>query len=247
MGVLDPSDPGSARVANAPAPAGDASGGGVRRMRSGHPKAPANTPDAGRHPKAPAKSSGIVGVQSETSIRRFLTKPGHTGCKRRPCRVSSVIVLLRAVEKASVPMSQYPCPLCVPGRSRSALSAACAVMLGLAALGGGCASNDSAPSRVAGPMPQPAVQSMRVDVEDDGLPSQLAPRHRRAVADDPAEPWSPNYGTVKSANLDPVAITAKLDGAAASTPRQPVRESHAMADADDIIRRAIAEHEIRQR
>lgn len=120
-------------------------------------------------------------------------------------------------------------------------------MLGLAALGGGCASSESAPSRVAGPMPHPAVQSMRVEVEDDGLPSQLAPRHRRPVPDDPTEPWSPNYGSVKSAGLDPVTISAKLDIPPALVMRQPIRERYAVVDADDIIRRAIAEHEIRRR
>ena len=34
----------------------------------------------------------------------------------------------------------------------------------------------------------------RVEIEDDGLPAQLAPRNRRPGPDDPSQPWSPNYG-----------------------------------------------------
>lgn len=41
----------------------------------------------------------------------------------------------------------------------------------------------------------PAHKSRQPDVEDDGLPSQVPPpRNRKHEADDPSEPFSPNYG-----------------------------------------------------
>lgn len=37
----------------------------------------------------------------------------------------------------------------------------------------------------------------RIEIEDDGLPVQVAPfRYQRRADDDPTEPFSPNYGTV---------------------------------------------------
>jgi hypothetical protein len=36
------------------------------------------------------------------------------------------------------------------------------------------------------------------DLEADGMPAQLPPLRRpRPIPDDPTEPWSPNYGTVR--------------------------------------------------
>ena len=69
-------------------------------------------------------------------------------------------------------------------------------VLTIALLVGGCAASKSSPSKVAGPqfnfpgdlppLPKPpAIAGMRVEIEDDGLPSQLAPRNRRPTADDP--------------------------------------------------------------
>ena len=130
--------------------------------------------------------------------------------------------------------------------------------IAIAMLAGGCATSETGPSRVAGPVTAfpgdpipaarpPAVQSMKVEVEADGLPSQLAPRQRRASPDEPAEPWSPNYGTVKSAVLDTQRLAAKLDVAAAPPPAPTYAPHSRPIEADDIIRRAIAEHEMRQR
>ncbi len=64
---------------------------------------------------------------------------------------------------------------------------------GLALLLTGCASKQSSyeQARVAAPLPS---QVTRVEIEDDGLPAQLAPRYRQPGRDDPSEPWSPNYG-----------------------------------------------------
>ena len=75
---------------------------------------------------------------------------------------------------------------------RAAVShAACCALLGLAVLTSGCAAKQepAPPARIAPP------QVARVEIEDDGLPAQLAPRNRRPGPDDPSQPWSPNYGT----------------------------------------------------
>ena len=98
----------------------------------------------------------------------------------------------------------------------------------------------------------------RITTEDDGLPAQPPPLRRTAGADDPREPWSPNYGTaLASRTADPPAA------APASTPaptpsltparvamvikeRLPLFGAHPI-DEDDIIRRAIAAHEMRRK
>lgn len=137
-----------------------------------------------------------------------------------------------------------------PGHVSTAVPAMRLGVIVLSLLAGGCAASTTAPSRVAGPTPrEPAVKAMKIEVEDDGLPSQLAPRHRRPMPDEPAEPWSPNYGSSRAAALNTERLAAKLDAEAARVPA-PARSvaPHARPiDADDIIRRAIAEHEIRQR
>lgn len=143
------------------------------------------------------------------------------------------------------------------GQVRAHRSVSLAVV-SIALLAGGCAVGDNGPSRVAGPpvtfpgdlppLPkQPAVQSMKIEVEDDGLPSQLAPKIRRAMPDEPQEPWSPNYGSRKAVGLDPERLAAKLDVAQAAPPAPVYKPSARPIDADDVIRRAIAEHEMRQR
>lgn len=130
-----------------------------------------------------------------------------------------------------------------------------AVAIAIALFSGGCAANTSGPSHVAGPVsaypgdapppPPPPTQTTRVEIEADGLPAQLAPRNPRPIKDDPREPWSPNYGSGKSADAEParpvpqrLAVALRIPAAApGSTP---------VIDADDIIRRAIAAHEMRQ-
>lgn len=119
-----------------------------------------------------------------------------------------------------------------------------ACVIGAAVVAGGCASQQAAnppPTHVAGPIaPQQTAQAPRVEIEDDGLPSQLAPRHRRPERDDPREPWSPNYGNMPSRRAD------------AGVPSDPMRPAaspiHLSSfDEDDVVRRAIAAHEMRRR
>jgi hypothetical protein len=124
--------------------------------------------------------------------------------------------------------------------------AAFPTILALALLAGGCASTETTPSRVAGPMPMPNPEtlSMKVEVEDDGLPSQLAPRHRRPEPDDPTQPWSPRYGTVKAqapANMEPAPSLSRVAARVEAT-HPPISRGRPIHP-DDIIRQAIAEHE----
>jgi hypothetical protein len=73
-----------------------------------------------------------------------------------------------------------------------------------ALLGGGCAQNQSynqsygQPNWYAGgPASQQtaAAVPIPVEMEDDGRPAQVPPRvDGRPTADDPTQPWSPNYG-----------------------------------------------------
>ncbi|MEZ5816086.1 MAG: hypothetical protein R3D44_03295 [Hyphomicrobiaceae bacterium] len=129
--------------------------------------------------------------------------------------------------------------------------------LAMAALAGGCAATDPGPSRVAGPISAypgdapapPPIQAAKVEIEADGLPAQLAPRHRRPVKDDPTEPWSPNYGSARADAADTAPAPAKVSAVAASHQAAPVATQAVASkiDADDIIRQAIAAHEMRQR
>jgi hypothetical protein len=126
-----------------------------------------------------------------------------------------------------------------------------AVLLTLTA----CASNQTAQHP---PMPSDTPSAYvaearppRVDIEEDGLPAQLAPRERPAIPDDPREPWSRNYGTVRSSQVvePPTRATAALSTSsivAKVIPQWPSFLRTAQIDEDAIIRQAIAEHEMRQ-
>ena len=130
------------------------------------------------------------------------------------------------------------------------------IAIATAMLASGCAATSTAPSRVAGPpvpvageppaLPAPTPQLAKFAVEADGFPAQLAPRNRSAVADDPREPWSPNYGVEKPSGRDRWQ-PAVSSSAVAVEPVPTVRAIPRPIDPDDIIRRAIAEHEMRQR
>jgi hypothetical protein len=121
-------------------------------------------------------------------------------------------------------------------------------LIGLFALLAGCASErgptHSSASTTGAPM---HLAGVRVEIEADGLPAQLAPRNRAIETDDPREPWSPNYGTVA-----PAKTTAQSTGvvtpavAAMTVPRPQTIIRSAPIDAEDIIRRAVAAHEMRQ-
>ena len=93
-------------------------------------------------------------------------------------------------------------------------AASCAVLVA------GCASDNS--SYASSPVVAGYVAQVdRVDIETDGLPSQVAPSQRiRQMPDDPAEPYSPNYGGVNPASRRPMP-TADSQQAAASKPDLP--------------------------
>ena len=172
-------------------------------------------------------------------------------------------------------------------------SAARLGVAGLAVLLSGCASKQSSyeQARVAAPPPS---QVARVEIEDDGLPAQLAPRYRQPGRDDPTEPWSPNYGNggraalpavtpaealeqarrraaVRDAQARQAAITPDIEPQRAPLPKVTTAEAFEQArrraadkeaaarvpapqparltgiDEDTLVRRAIAEHEMRRR
>ena len=99
----------------------------------------------------------------------------------------------------------------------------------------------------------------RIQTEDDGLPAQPPPLRRSAGADDPREPWSPNYGTAHaSRTAEPPLQVAAAEPTPAATPAMtPARVAMVIKerfplfgaqpiDEDDTIRRAIAAHEMRR-
>ena len=65
-------------------------------------------------------------------------------------------------------------------------------VLGLLLFSAGCASNPAIAPQAR--LTAPVTPVTRTEIEDDGLPAQVAPRQRRAGPDDPSQPWSPNYG-----------------------------------------------------
>lgn len=125
-----------------------------------------------------------------------------------------------------------------------------------ALIAGGCAATATPPARVAGPavpvsgdppaLPAPPSQTAKSAVEADGFPVQLARRDRAAAADDPLEPWSPNYGVAQPDRRVRWQRPAKPDDAMAAEPATVSRVIPRRIDADDIIRQAIAAHEMRQ-
>jgi hypothetical protein len=87
------------------------------------------------------------------------------------------------------------------------------------------------------------MAGVRVEIEADGLPAQLAPRNRPPVDDDPREPWSPNYGSVRP----PRASAIETPTVARPSPPRAMLVRYAQPiDAEDIIRRAVAAHAMRQ-
>ena len=79
------------------------------------------------------------------------------------------------------------------GTGVRAVRSACGLALALTL--GACATEPAYRQQVAGPAHQIA-RAPAVEVEDDGLPAQTPPPPRNArEADDPSEPFSPNYGS----------------------------------------------------
>lgn len=126
--------------------------------------------------------------------------------------------------------------------------------LGLIVMTGGCASK-SQPSysqvgapRIAQHVPAPIPA--QVEVEDDGLPSQVPPvRRARAVVDDPSEPFSPNYGTrghtVPAASPEPKPAVPVGKSPTRQVGLAPSPGYDSTFDANGVIARAIFEHEKR--
>ncbi len=128
------------------------------------------------------------------------------------------------------------------------LSTARIGVIGLAVVAAGCASGKSEPfpqsSHVAAPGHPNVAGQWKVEIEEDGLPAQLAPRQPRPVADDPREPWSPNYGG-RAPQRPAEALPPDMPARAARAPlAAPTRVTS--FDEDALIRRAIAEHEMRR-
>jgi hypothetical protein len=142
-------------------------------------------------------------------------------------------------------------------------------VIGLAVVLSGCAASKQpnyagAPypgddHRVASqPMPQRTAETQKkVEIEGDGLPAQAPPaRAMRPEEDDPSQPWSPNYGRGGSAPIPaqhskprPVQVQAMLTtappGVTEPTPRQPTSRRLSESEADQMIARAVAAHEMR--
>ncbi len=117
------------------------------------------------------------------------------------------------------------------------------VAIAAALLAGGCSVGTSGPSRVAGPaipiagepapFPDRSLQVAKVEDQADGLP---APSVLRSPSEDPRAPWGSGSGAGN-----------RLVAVAASEPWPVLKVIPRPADPDDVIRRAIAEHEMRQR
>ena len=145
------------------------------------------------------------------------------------------------------------CCGCTPRFYRRHADRAVAVCLLLALTG--CASDKTAqiPAAFGDVPPSYAaeVRPPRIATEDDGLPAQPPPLRRSASADDPREPWSPNYGSVPASSTTapppppPAPMPTATRVAMVIKERFPIFGALPI-DEDDIIRRAIAAHEMRR-
>lgn len=97
-----------------------------------------------------------------------------------------------------------------------------------------------------------------METEADGLPVQPPPlRRTAAAADDPREPWSPNYGTAPASKLAGLPAPTPASTAGSAPALTPARVAMVIKerlplfgattiDEDDVIRRAITAHEMRR-
>jgi hypothetical protein len=120
----------------------------------------------------------------------------------------------------------------------------------------GCATQSS-PNYAGVTQPSPQRVSERqwkVEVEEDGKPAQLPPvRRMRPEEDDPSQPWSPNYGKPAGAVEKPAqpakertAWPQPIDASLKTVvDERPARKLNA-AEADQVILRAIQNHEVRR-
>ena len=97
--------------------------------------------------------------------------------------------------------------------------------LGLAVTLAGCATSSAGETAAS----RAQAQGERTEIEDDGLPVQVAPSSAvRQAPDDPSEPFSPGYGQKPPARL-------------AGPPTSMSR-----GEEEALIARAIVEHEMRR-
>lgn len=121
-----------------------------------------------------------------------------------------------------------------------------ASLIGLLVVLAGCASDRNAPH--ASTSATTPMHMAGAPVEADGLPAQIAPpRNGAPLEDDPREPWSPNYGSVRPTRTSAIDTRTETAVVAMPPPVRAIAVSHTRpADAEDIIRRAVAAHEMRQ-
>ena len=120
-----------------------------------------------------------------------------------------------------------------PGQSLAGPLTA-AVFTALATAGCGHTSEPTQPTWYAGnsyagaPRQTAAAVPIPVEMEDDGRPAQLPPRADvPRTADNPNEPWSPNYGGPARPPVSPPAARAQ-----ASTAMIPARRVSWVPDAE---------------
>lgn len=106
-------------------------------------------------------------------------------------------------------------------------------VLGCAVLLTGCAAKQAAAPQAEVAPPRMA----RVEIEDDGLPAQLAPRNRRPGTDDPSQPWSPNYGTGLSVEKPRAAGGLASQRQATTVSPQPADTAASLAAARQVLAR----------
>ena len=120
-------------------------------------------------------------------------------------------------------------------------------LIGLFTVLAGCASEHGTTHSSASATTPMHMAGVRVQIQAGGLPGQLPPHNPAPVADDPREPWSPNYGSVRPTRTSAIETDTKAVAVAVPPPVQAIPISYARPmDAEDIIRRAVATHEMRQ-
>lgn len=112
-----------------------------------------------------------------------------------------------------------------------------ALALAMAGMLGGCSARSEYSEGYgygysAPPAPAQRVAATREEIEDDGLPSQTPPLMRaRRLPDNPAEPFSPNYGGPASRQA---AIEPRPQRERAVEPRPQRERAVASAIPDDL-------------
>ena len=148
----------------------------------------------------------------------------------------------------------------------STTKAARVCVIGLGVVASGCAANKQ-PTYVGGPYagahqvaPSRVNELRKVEIEDDGRPAQSPPvRKMRPEEDDPTQPWSPNYGKGAAAPAsEPAVPQEQLPRApwpkpveasvrtTASAPLVMATRRLSEAEAEDVMARAVAAHEMRK-